>query len=238
MAFALFSAPALSEPISESPQQEDEEKDLDLDFSLKEPVSINDYGVGGILDIPSARMFDEGVGTFTVSRRDVLDIYALGYQVTPRLEVAFRYSIPDPRKKSGRPGSIAEFGDRSFEVRYQLVEETARLPAVVVGTRDFGGAPRDGGAEYLVGSKNFGNLDLTLGIGWGALAQRSILKNPLTSLSGSLARRGGFSNSSTGGSFGFNTFFRGSEIGAFGGVRYHFLPLQKQPIFYFHTSSI
>ena len=220
MAFALFSAPALSEPISENPQQEDEEKDLDLDFSLKEPVSINDYGVGGILDIPSARMFEEGVGTFTYSRRDVMDNYALGYQFTPRIETVFRYSIPDARRTSGRDGPPNELADRNFEIRYRLLEETRRLPSLVVGIRDLGGSTRDGGAEYLVASKNFGPLDLTLGVGWGAFSGRSALRNPFGHISKSFESRGSFGTGNTGGQFGFDAFFRGKDVGLFGGLRY------------------
>ena len=66
-------------------------------------AQVNDFGVGGILDIPSARMNPEDELTVTYSRKDVADIYAIGYQVLPRLEVSFRYSVNNARKLSPVP---------------------------------------------------------------------------------------------------------------------------------------
>ncbi|MBM4239974.1 MAG: YjbH domain-containing protein, partial [Gammaproteobacteria bacterium] len=49
-------------------------------------AQVNDFGVGGILDIPSARMQPENTFTTAYSRKDVADIYTLGFQATERLE--------------------------------------------------------------------------------------------------------------------------------------------------------
>ena len=46
-------------------------------------AQVNDFGVGGILDIPTSRMSEEGTLTTTYSRKDVADIYAIGYQPLP-----------------------------------------------------------------------------------------------------------------------------------------------------------
>ena len=66
-------------------------------------AQVNDFGVGGILDIPSARMNPEDELTVTYSRKDVADIYAIGYQVLPRVEVSFRYTIFNARGISPIP---------------------------------------------------------------------------------------------------------------------------------------
>jgi hypothetical protein len=194
-----------------------------------EGLLVNDFGVGGILDIPSARMGDEGTLTTTYSRKDVADIYAVGYQVLPRVEATFRYSINNARKLSPVPGTKCEFGtgplygcddnrDRSFEVKFKLLEESEYLPQVAVGIRDLLGTGQ-WGAEYLVASKRVGpNLDLTAGIGWGRLAERDVARNPLISIDDRFAVR--TPASTLGGQFTTSTWFRGPRIGAFGGIRY------------------
>ncbi len=184
------------------------------------PVGINDYGVGGILDIPSARMPEEGQFTFTYSRKDVQDIYALGYQLTPRLEMAFRYGMPDYRRRGGRSTLPAGFADRSIEVKYRFVDETPHLPAIVVGIRDLGGAQEDGGAEYIVASKRINDIDLSFGVGWGALAQRAVFSNPLVAAGLDLGNRTNETLGS-GGLFRSNIWFRGPKVGVFGGVSYN-----------------
>jgi len=192
-------------------------------------AQVNDFGVGGILDIPSARMPDEGTLTTAYSRKDVADIYAIGYQVLPRVEATFRYSIMNARKLSPVPGTRCDFGtgpeygcdenrDRSFEVKLKLLEETSLLPEVAVGVRDLLGTGQ-WGAEYLVGSKKISrNLDVTAGIGWGRLAERDVAKNPLIALSDRFATR--TSASTLGGQFTSGTWFRGPRVGVFGGARY------------------
>jgi hypothetical protein len=192
-------------------------------------AQVNDFGVGGILDIPSARMPEEGTLTTTYSRKDVADIYAVGYQILPRVEATFRYSINNARKLSPVSGTKCEFGtgqlygcddnrDRSFEVKLKLLEESEFLPQVAVGVRDLLGTGQ-WGAEYLVGSKQVGrNLDLTVGIGWGRLAERDVAKNPLIAIDDRFGVR--TSASSLGGQFTSGTWFRGPRVGVFGGVRY------------------
>lgn len=173
----------------------------------------NDFGVGGILDIPSARMPDEGTLTTTYSRKDMVDIYSVGYQVLPRIEASFRYSIFDPRQKV----PVRERNDRSFEVKVRLLDEGPYLPQVSVGARDLLGTGL-WSSEYLVASKRVGGLDLTAGIGWGRLAERDVARNPLINVSDRFGSRTG--SSSLGGQFNTGSWFRGPRVGVFGGVRY------------------
>ena len=189
-------------------------------------AQVNDFGVGGILDIPSARMNEENELTVTYSRKDVADIYAIGYQVLPRVEASFRYTIFNARSISPVPGTecVANADycdgnrDRSFEVKVKLWEESEYLPDVSVGIRDLLGTGQ-WSSEYVVASKRLGeNLDVTAGIGWGRLAERSIATNPLTHLDAAFGVRE--PSSSLGGTVSWESFFRGPDIGAFGGVRY------------------
>jgi hypothetical protein len=188
-------------------------------------AQVNDFGVGGVLDVPSARMAPENTFTSTYSRKDVADIYAIAYQPFPRLETSFRYTIFNAREKSPIPGTSC-FGnadfcdglrDRSFEVKWRLLDESEYLPEVSVGLRDIIGTGA-WSSEYLVGNKKIGNLDLSGGIGWGRLAERRISANPLTAISERFSARQG--SSTLGGQFSLKSYFRGPNVGAFGSVRY------------------
>lgn len=188
-------------------------------------AQVNDFGVGGILDIPSARMQAENTFTTAYSRKDVADIYTLGFQAAERLEVSFRYTIFNARAYSPIPGTRcvanAEYcdgiRDRSFEARYRLFDETDVRPAVVVGIRDLLGTGQ-WGAEYVAASKKYGDLDLTLGMGWGRLAERRVFSNPLTTLSDQFKNRE--EAAIGGGQLALRSYFRGEGVGIFGGLRY------------------
>jgi hypothetical protein len=189
-------------------------------------AQVNDFGVGGVLDVPSARMAPENTFTSTYSRKDVADTFAIAYQPFEALETSFRYIISFPRSVEPVPGSFcdldksycrAQLKDRSFEVKLRLLQESEYVPQVAVGLRDILGTGVWNG-EYLVASKRFGDLDLSAGVGWGRFAERAVIKNPLTQLSdGFLVREG---SSSLGGQFSLKSFFRGPDVGVFGSVRY------------------
>lgn len=188
-------------------------------------TGINDFGIAGIIDIPSARMPDEATLTTSYSRKDIADIYAVSYQVLPRLEAAFRYTIFNARERSpiaDKPcfqgADYCDIGrDRSFEIKYRLLDETKLLPQVAVGIRDLVGTGA-WGSEYLVASKQFGDLDITAGIGWGRFAERAVARNPLTYIDDRFSSRDG--ESGVGGTLATRLFFKGQNVGLFGGIRY------------------
>jgi len=189
-------------------------------------AQTNDYGVGGVLDVPSARSPNEGAFTATISRRDVADIYSLSYQIFPRIEGSFRYVIAFPRDVKPVPGSYCDVNfewcknqlkDRSFELKVKLLHESEYFPEVAVGIRDLLGTGFVSG-EYFVANKKLGDLDLSAGIGWGQLSDRSVAGNPFAALSSKFSERK--SGAGLGGQFLFDNVFRGAMIGAFGSVRY------------------
>jgi hypothetical protein len=177
-------------------------------------AQVNDFGVGGVLDVPSARMETENTFTATYSRKDVADIYAIAYQPFPRLETSFRYTLFNIRPK---PGTQEGTKDRSFEVKYRLFDESEYIPQVTVGIRDLLGTGV-WSAEYLVANKRLGSLDVSVGMGWGRLADRTVMSNPLSQISRTFDTREGFSG--LGGEFSLKSFFRGPKVGAFGSLRY------------------
>jgi hypothetical protein len=138
----------------------------------------SDFGTTGLIDIPTARMSADGTLTTTAAIQSRTNSYAITYQATPWLEGTFRYTGYND----------CFFYDRNYEAKLKLWSEDDYLPQVALGIRDLVGTGFVG-AEYVVASKKIDNFDITLGVGWGRLAGRVTLENPLTLLSDSFEVR-------------------------------------------------
>ena len=183
-------------------------------FSIPVFANAADFGTTGLIDIPSARMMEDGEFKIAMSRQTVTDIYSLNYQITPWLESTFRYTIFNPDDVAGSTDNLF---DRSYEVKLRLIRERRLFPQVAVGIRDLLGTGLLG-SEYLVATKSIGAFDLTLGAGWGRLAERDSFSNPLTNISDSFERRS--ADVGRGGKVSFSNFFSGPDAGLFGGFSY------------------
>ena len=113
------------------------------------------------------------------------------------------------------------YWDRNYEAKVRLWEEQEFLPQVAVGIRDMVGTGF-AGAEYIVASKEMGSFDVTLGMGWGRLAGKGLIRNPATLLSSNFNERETTTNGVSGatGVFQPGLWFSGEKVGVFGGVRY------------------
>ncbi len=202
-------------------------------FFLLINISSNasDFGTTGLIDIPSARMMEDGEFKVSMSNQQLADIYALNYQLTPWLESTFRYTIFNPDKVSGSSDNLF---DRSYEVKLRLLKERRVLPEVAVGIRDFLGTGV-WGSEYLVGTKSLGAFDFTLGAGWGRLAERSSFTNPLANLSDAFEVRD--TDFGLGGEPSFQSYFRGPDVGVFGGITYDLKKWNTRLILEYNTDS-
>jgi len=157
-------------------------------------------------------MRPDGALSLGTSQQDTEDVYSVSYQAFPWLEGTFRYIIQNP---GGKLGSREGNRDRSFEVKALLLEEQRLTPALALGLRDMLGTGVFSG-EYVVASKRAGPLDVTLGIGWGRFAGRNTLPNPLAELfDGAKART---ATTGLGGEPSLEDFFRGEDVGMFGGL--------------------
>ena len=176
-------------------------------LALPSGVFASDFGTTGLIDIPTARMASDGVLTTSAAIQSRTNAYSITYQVTPWLEGTFRYT------------GFNDFFyyDRNYEAKLLLLRESGFAPQVAVGIRDLVGTGVYG-AEYLVASKKFGKVDLTLGLGWGRLAGKGVISNPLIEFSDSFADRQDFTG--RGGELSSGTFFRGRNMGLFGGFSY------------------
>ena len=184
-----------------------------------------DLGTTGLIDIPTARMLNDGDFKLTYSSKQFADITNLTYQATPWFETTFRYTIFNPDKPNRSP--YDDGNDRSYGVKIKLFNEGKYRPQVAVGVRDIMGTGL-WSSEYIVSSKKINQLDFSIGLGWGRLAQRNSFSNPFRLINDNFNVRDQFiSGGQYGGKPRFSSLFRGKDVGIFGGFSY---PLPKYKI--------
>ncbi|MES2294547.1 MAG: YjbH domain-containing protein [Pseudomonadota bacterium] len=178
------------------------------------PLVRDNFGSVGLIDMPNARMAPDGELSVGGSYFQNTQHYNFGFQILPWLETSFRYSGLqhfDP--------AYPVYYDRSFAVKARLWDETAFFPAMAIGINDIVGTGIYSG-EYLVASKHFGDLDASVGIGWGRLGDTALFRNPLSLLSATFKTRVQYPDISPG-STSFNSLFHGPSSGLFGGLIWH-----------------
>jgi hypothetical protein len=176
---------------------------------------LSTYGTPGLIDMPTAEVMPDGnLATTAMVMRDT-NRNTVTFQILPRIYGSFRYSYIEDFNAGGTQSRY----DRSFDIHYQIREETRRGPALAVGLRDFGGTGIYSG-EYLVATKTFAERwKVTGGMGWGRLGLRNSFTNPFAALDSRFEVRPAL-NVVTGGQFNFSQWFRGPAA-LFGGVQYN-----------------
>jgi hypothetical protein len=138
------------------------------------------HGTPGLLEMPIALSAPEGNLSATVTFLPGQTIGSLTFQATDRLSTSYRIAATQDFSLPGNPVE-STFVDRSFDLRYRLIDETGVRPSVAVGFQDVFGSGQFG-AEYIVASKAFGDsLRLTAGLGWGRFGSLDGVSNPLGS---------------------------------------------------------
>ena len=173
------------------------------------------FGLPGVIDIPTGYKLPDGQIVITQQLHRSLARIGASFQFFPNLGFAFRYS------GHGRDGGEA-YGrinhDRSFDAHLTLWNEGRYLPNISLGLRDFIGTGWYS-SEYLVGTKSIRNLTATVGLGFGRLAGRNTINNPLSKISSEFYSRG-TKNYGRGGTFGSIDWFKG-DASFFYGASYH-----------------
>ena len=135
-------------------------------LAQKNFVKPGNFGLPGIIDLPTAKRFTDGELVLTHQNHKYLFMNGISFQAMP-LGVSFRYA------GHGSGGVFAQDRinwDRSFDAHFSIIDEGQYLPALSIGLRDFIGTGWYS-SEYFVGTKSFKNLELTAGIGFGRLAE-------------------------------------------------------------------
>lgn len=184
-----------------------------LAATAQERPTLSFYGVPGLVDMPSAQAIPDGDLSLTVGWFGNALRNSIAFQFAPRITGVFRYS----RLGDANLGGYEDYYDRSFDFRFQLLNEGRRRPAVALGLQDFGGTGLYA-AEYLTATKTFGSrVRGTLGIGWGRLGSFGGFDNPLGAIDDRFETRS--SNPTLGGTLDFGNWFRG-DAAVFGGVEW------------------
>jgi len=174
---------------------------------LAQETTYTLLGTPGLIEMPSARSAPDGEIAAGYSYWNLQRKSNFTFQITPRLSGSFRYSgISD---YTG-PGTDDTF-DRSFDLRYRILDEGAYRPAVAIGFQDIMGTGLLSG-EYVVATKAVtSSIDVTAGIGWGRLGSRDPFGTPFGERPGRDVGLGGEVES--------DQFFKGGAA-FFGGIDY------------------
>ncbi len=180
----------------------------------QEAYQYNLYGTPGLIDTPTARSAVDAELAASVTYFAGTTRSTLSFQITPRLSGSFRYANLE---NEGNMGGEPLF-DRSFDLQYQLLAESPRMPAIAVGLRDFIGTGVYS-SEYVVATKQVAqDIELSGGIGWGRLGSSGGFANPLGLIDDRFETRpGGFTGN--GGQVESARWFRG-DAAFFGGVKW------------------
>lgn len=166
------------------------------------------FGGAGLVEMPTARMRRDGMVELGASLRSGRHVGFVAWQALPWLEVVGRANDRwDPVANGARV-------DPSMDLRMRVWREADWQPALAIGLRDVGGRGAFRG-EYLVASKRFWGLDLSVGTGWGRLASGRDMANPLSVGTRFFGRRPD----------GAAGMFRGTHAGLFGGAEWVAPPL-------------
>ncbi len=175
------------------------------------------WGTPGLITLPDAKLAPNGEAASTFTYMPGTGTSGLTFQFSDRISVTFRYA--------GVDGEINPFQgqetywDRSFDVRYRILDEGEYMPAVAIGLQDFAGTGLYSG-EYVVATKTIApGFSLTGGIGFGRLGSY----NPLKTIGDRPSRlideigTGSYVFEGRGGTFNYKQWFRG-DIAPFAGL--------------------
>ncbi len=182
------------------------------------PATGGDLGGAGLIEMRDARFRPDGTIEAGTAWRRQRHSWFLSFQALPFLETTFRLT---DRLDATRGRGISN--DRAFDLKLRLWQENAWRPALAVGVQDVIGTGLYAG-EYVVASKRFWDVDVSLGLGWGRLGTGADIGNPLGYASdgfrGDRPRRVG-----AGGTPNLGGLFRGERAAVFGGIEWSLPPL-------------
>ena len=96
------------------------------------------WGGTGLMEIPTARILPDGVMRLGLSKASPYEWYTFGFGVLPGLEFSGRYTnitnLP-----SGLGSDYGSYKDKAYDLKYQLLPESKKAPAVAFGISDFNG---------------------------------------------------------------------------------------------------
>ncbi len=176
----------------------------------------NNHGVVGLINIPTARTYDEGVHGITVYDGTPDQKITLSSNPYDWLEASFFYSNIQNKPYPGY--EYQDYKDKGFNVKVRLKEE-GFLPAIAIGLNDFAGTGLHG-SEYIVASYGIKKIDMHFGLGWGQLnGSKMRFDNPLGYIRDDFKIRP-TAYSDKGGQLNPSKYFSGQTASPFLGISY------------------
>lgn len=180
--------------------------------------TFNNHGILGLINLPSARFYDEG--SFGITLYDGTPDQKMTMTSFPYdwLEASFFYMNIQGEPYPGY--EYQDLKDKGFNFKIRLKEEGI-LPALAIGINDIAGTGYFS-SEFIVGSYGIGNIDMHFGLGWGTLnGSDHSFKNPLTYLHDNFNNRSS-DYDQLGGKFNPSQYFSNKEVSPFYGISYAF----------------
>lgn len=181
--------------------------------AIANEAPLSDWGGTGLLLNPVARMLPDGTAAIGFTRLGELHRHLfVTAQPLPWLELTFRQTVYPNYYGLFEPG---------VDVKLRLLREGELWPEIAIGGRDVAGSgfvlPGTGrfAGEYVVATRRWWDLDLSLGLGWGRFAGRNRVPNPLGWLGGRYARDRDPADTAVRGP---RAWFTGRDAALFGGV--------------------
>lgn len=182
--------------------------------------TYNNHGVVGLINMPTARFFNESVHGITVYDGTPDQKITLSSNPFNWLEASFFYSNNQSQRYCEElydPVCRQDHKDKGFNIKLRLKEQ-GKLPALALGIYDLAGTGYYS-SEYLVGSYGINRFDFHFGLGWGALnGSTNNFKNPLINFDERFSVRE--KNANQGGQFSPSVYFSGKNLSPFFGISY------------------
>ena len=178
--------------------------------------SYNNHGVVGLINMPSARFFNESVHGITLYDGTPDQKITLTSSPYDWFEASFFYTNVQNKPYPGF--EYQDYKDKGFNLKLRIKEEGI-LPAVAIGINDIAGTGLYS-SEYIVASYGIKKLDLHFGLAWGTLngADQKI-RNPLIDFDSSFENRP-TTYEGAGGQFQASRYFSSEEVSPFIGISY------------------
>jgi hypothetical protein len=183
--------------------------------------SFNNHGVIGLVNMPTARLYDEssyGITLYNGEPDQKITMTSFPYNW---MEASFFYTNISNKKYCGLdydPVCNQDYKDKGFNFKIRLKEEGI-FPAVAIGINDIAGTGYYS-SEYIVGSYGINNIDFHLGLSWGTLnGSKNSFKNPFGSIDDQFYDRPS-STEDNGGQFQPSRYFSGEKASPFFGISY------------------
>ena len=178
--------------------------------------SYNNHGTVGLINMPTARFFNESAHGVTVYDGTPDQKITLTSSPYDWFEASFFYTNLQGKPYPGF--EYQDYKDKGFNLKLRIKEEGI-FPAIAIGINDIAGTGLYS-SEYLVASYGINNFDFHLGMAWGTLnGADSKIKNPFIDIDSSFQNRP-ITYEGAGGQFQASRYFSSEDVSPFFGISY------------------